>query len=226
MKLFFVIPAYNEEKSIVNVIKEIKSQDYVNIVVVDDGSKDRTFELASKEGVVVLHHVINRGQGAGLKTGISYALNAGADFIVTFDADGQHNVNDVKRLLEPVVSGKFDVALGSRFLEREHYAGVPFFRRVFLKGGAFLIWLMYGIKLTDSHNGFRVLSRKAAELIDIKSDGYAHASEILEQVKKKNLSFIEVPVKIKYTEYSLRHGQKTTDAFKIFYRMIVSKLLR
>lgn len=226
MNLFFVIAAFNEEKSIVNVINSLKSHNYYDIVVVDDGSRDKTSELASKEGVVVLRHIINRGQGAALKTGIQFALKNNADIIVTFDADGQHDVDDVDKLIKPVVSGIADVALGSRFLEKMHYSNVPFFRKFFLKGGAFLIWFMYGIKLSDSHNGFRALSRKSAELIDIRSDGMAHASDILEEIKKKSLRFVEVPVNIKYTEYSLSHGQRTMDAFKILYRMIVSKLLR
>lgn len=257
MNIFFVIPAFNEEKSIVNVIRDLKNNNYNNIIVVDDGSKDKTYELASNEKVIVLRHIINRGQGAALKTGICYALRNYADVIVTFDADGQHDVNDIKRLIDPILSKRADVTLGSRFLDitedlnnntnnkssaiskrhsnstktnvfcyKSHCINVPFFRKIFLKGGAFLIWLMYGIKLTDSHNGLRALSRNAAELIDIKSDGMAHASEILEQIKKKNLSFIEIPVNIKYTEYSLSHGQKTLDAFKIFYRMIINRFLR
>ncbi len=218
MNLYIVIPAYNEEKSVGKVIKELRENNYKNIIVIDDGSKDKTYNAAKRAKAEVLRHVINRGQGAALKTGIDYALKKKADIIVTFDADGQHSVKDIKKLVEPVKNNKVDVALGSRFLKKNK--NTPFIRKLFLKGGALVIFLMYGIKLTDSHNGFRALSRKAAEKIDIKSDGMEHASEILEQIKKKRLKYKEVPVTIKYTNYSLKRGQSTFNSFKILFKMI------
>jgi len=216
-KTFIVIPAYNEEKSITNVVKELKQNNYKNIVVIDDGSKDKTYEAAKREGVIVLKHILNRGQGAALKTGIDYALSNGTGIIVTYDADGQHSVKDIKNIIKPVKNKKVDIALGSRFLKKNK---TPFIRKLFLKGGAFIIFLMYGIKLTDSHNGFRAMSRKAAEKIEIKSDGMEHASEILEQVKKKRLKYKEIPVTIKYTDYSVKRGQSTLNSFKILFKMI------
>ena len=219
MKTFIVIPAYNEEKRIGNVLKELKQNKYKNIVVVDDGSDDNTFKEASKYKVIVLRHVVNRGQGAALKTAIDYALKKGAELIVTFDADGQHSVGDIKNIVKPVESKRYDVAVGSRFLKKNK--NTPFIRRIFLKGGALIIFLMYGIKLSDSHNGFRAMSRKAAKLIEIKSDGMEHASEILEQIKKKDLKYKEVSVIIKYTEYSKKKGQSTFNSFKILFKMIM-----
>ena len=219
MKTFIVIPAYNEEKRIGNVLKELKQNKYKNIVVVDDGSDDNTFKEASKYKVIVLRHVVNRGQGAALKTAIDYALKKGAELIVTFDADGQHSVGDIKNIVKPVESKRYDVAVGSRFLKKNK--NTPFIRRIFLKGGALIIFLMYGIKLSDSHNGFRAMSRKAARLIEIKSDGMEHASEILEQIKKKDLKYKEVSVIIKYTEYSKKKGQSTFNSFKILFKMIM-----
>ena len=217
-KVIIVIPAYNEEKSIGKVVKELKQNNYRDIVVVDDGSEDKTYEAAKREKVTVLRHILNRGQGAALKTGIDYALRKGAEIIVTYDADGQHSVKDIKNMIALIRNKKADITLGSRFLKKNK--NTPFIRKLFLKGGAFIIFLMYGIKLTDSHNGLRAMSRKAAESIEIKANGMEHASEILEQVKKKRLKYEEVPVTIQYTDYSIKGGQRTLNSFRILFKMI------
>ncbi len=223
-KLFVVIPAYNEEKSISYVIKDLKKSNYNNIIVVDDGSKDKTFDIAEREKVKVLKHIINLGQGAALKTAIDYAIDKGAEIIVTFDADGQHRVQDIGKMIKPVMKREFDIVLGSRFLKKNR--NTPFIRKVFLKGGAIIIFLMYGIRLTDSHNGLRAMSRKAAQKIEITSNGMEHASEILEQIKKKRLKYKEVPVNIRYTDYSIKRGQSTLNSFKILFKMIIKWLTR
>lgn len=223
MNIFIVIAAYNEEKSIAPVVKSLSAKGYTNIIVVDDGSRDRTSEYAKQEGATVLRHVINLGQGAALKTGIDYALMQGADIIVTFDADGQHDAGDIQHLLKPVVDKTVDVALGSRFLKRS--SNVPFIRKCFLKGGALLFRIMYGVRLTDSHNGFRALSRKAASKMELKTNGMEHASEIIEEIGKHKLSYKEIPVTIRYTDYSVSKGQSSWNAFRIFFRMIIKKLL-
>ncbi len=223
--VFIVIAAFNESRSIVKVVKDLKKGGYKNIVVVDDGSKDNTFELAKSQNVFVVKHIINRGQGAALKTGIDFALKQGAGIIVTFDADGQHNVSEIIKLISQVSSGKFDVALGSRFLRKETAAKVPFMRRFLLKGSVFITRCFYGIKLTDTHNGFRALSRTAAQKIKITSNTMEHASEIIEEISKNKLRYIEVPVTIKYSRYSLEHGHGSFfGALKVFFKMIVKKI--
>ncbi|MBW2970729.1 glycosyltransferase family 2 protein [Candidatus Woesearchaeota archaeon] len=222
--VYIVIAAYNEEAMLDQVIKALKKHGHRNIVVVDDGSKDNTYNVAKANNVYVLRHVLNRGQGAALQTGIDFALLKGAEIIVTFDADGQHQPKDISDLLKPIQDGKADVTLGSRFLKET--SQIPKSRRVYLKIGAFILLIMYGIRLTDSHNGLRAFSRDAAEKIQIRSDGMDHASEIPELIKKKRLRFKEVPVDIRYTEYSLKHGQPNSNAFKIFYHMLLRKLLR
>ncbi len=222
MNVWIVIAAFNEEHSIGSVVKELVKAGYKNVVVVDDGSKDKTSEIAKKFTKHVVRHEVNQGQGAGLRTGINYALRHGADIIVTFDADGQHRVEDIPALIKPVVDGEVDVALGSRFLKGG--SDVPFFRKITLKIGILVVWLFYGIKLTDVHNGFRALSRKAAEQIEITMNRMEHASEILSEIKKKHLRYVEVPVVIKYTKYSQEHGQSSWNALKIFYKMLVHKL--
>ncbi len=224
MNLWVVIAAYNEEKKIFEVVSNLKKDSYKNIIVVDDGSKDKTFEQASVSKAKVLRHIINRGQGAALKTGIDFALENKADIIVTFDADGQHRVEDIPKLVQPILNNRVDVTLGSRFLNND--SNVPLIRKVFLKGGALIFRLFYGIKLTDSHNGFRALSRVAAQKINITQDRMEHASEIVEEITKQKLSYVEIPVNIKYTDYSLQHGQKNSNAFKILFKMIFHRLVK
>lgn len=222
--VWIVIAAFNEGNSIANVVKSLKKESWNNVVVVDDGSRDNTYEAAKKQTAHALQHVINRGQGAALKTGIDYALSQDAKVIVTFDADGQHRVEDLPAMVQPVLDGDVDVTLGSRFLNKK--SNVPFMRKLFLKVGILTIWILYGVKLTDAHNGFRALSRKAAKLIEIKCDRMEHASEIIDEIKKKKLSYKEVPVVIKYTEYSKARGQSSLNAFRIFYKMILHKFFR
>jgi polyprenyl-phospho-N-acetylgalactosaminyl synthase len=222
--VWIIIAAYKEEKKIGEVIQRLKEQKYRNIVVVDDGSPDTTAHAAEQAGATVLTHVINRGQGAALKTGIDYAIKNDADFIVTFDADGQHQAEEISSLIIPIVNGECEAALGSRFLGKE--SNLPWHRRVVLKGGAFVIWFFSGIRLTDSHNGFRALTTHAASQLDLRSDRMEHASEIVEQIAKKRIMYKEIPVTIKYTDYSLEKGQSSFAAFGILWEMIKGKLLR
>lgn len=225
MNISIVIPAYNEEKFIGQVISNLQSAGYKNIIVVDDGSADNTKNIAKEKGAVVVEHIMNRGQGASLKTGIDYALKTGAEYIVTFDADGQHRVEDLKLMLDPVISGKADISLGSRFLQQENK--IPVKRKILLKGSLLVQYFFYKIKLTDVHNGFRVFSKKAAQQINITCDKMDHASEIVEEIKKKNLSYTEVPIIINYSEETLAKGHGSfRQALKILYNMIFKRLLR
>lgn len=224
MKNWIVIAAYNEEKNISQVVKGLQKAGYSNIVVVDDGSKDNTFAVAERAGATVLQHSINRGQGASLKTGIDYTLLQGADIIVTFDADGQHRVEDLPAMIKPVADGKVDITVGSRFLKKTK---VPLLRKILLKGSILTIWLFYRIKMSDAHNGFRAMSRKAAEKIDITCDRMAHASEIIEEIHKKKLKYKEIPVTIRYTEETMKKGHGSYfGAVKILARMIFKKFVR
>ena len=224
MEIYIVIAAYNEEKSIANVIKSLRKEGYDNIVVVDDGSADKTYEICKREKVHALMHVINRGQGAALKTGIDYAVLSGADIIVTFDADGQHRADEIRRLTEPIKKGEVDAVLGSRFLDNR--TKVPFLKKLTLKGGIIFTRIFSGIKLTDTHNGFRALSRKAAGKIEITQDRMAHASEILDEIARKKIRFREVPVTILYSDYSNAKGQSIFNSIKIAARFIFSRIAR
>lgn len=222
-KIWIVIAGYNEERKIVSVIQDVQQHGYENIVVVDDGSNDKTGEVAGNAGAIVLRHIINRGQGAALKTGMDFAIKNSADIIVTFDADGQHHADEISRLTSPIIKGDADVCLGSRFLSQQ--SNISWHRKLLLKAGAQIIWLFYGIHLTDSHNGFRALKREAAQMLQLKADRMEHASEIIEQIAKKKIRYKEIPVTITYTDYSLKKGQSSFAAVGIFWNMIKNKLV-
>ncbi len=221
---YIVIAAYNEEKAIADVLKGLKKEGYQNIVVVDDGSRDKTAEAAEACKVDVLRHVINRGQGAALKTGIDYALEQGAEIIVTFDADGQFLTSDIKKMVDPVADGAVDITIGSRFLGKTK--NIPLLKKIALKLGKVFINLMYDISVTDSQNGFRALSRNAAQKIEITADRMEHTSEILGEIAKKHLRFAEVPVTVIYSDYSIQKGQGWTRMFHIGTRVLFRKLMR
>ncbi|MFH0876006.1 MAG: glycosyltransferase family 2 protein [archaeon] len=224
MKVFIIIAAYNEEKSISKVIKDLKKEGYSNIIVVNDGSSDSTQNKAEDAGAVVLTHVINRGQGAALKTGIDYAIFQGADIVVTFDADGQFLASEIKKVIEPIISDEADIVLGSRFLGSAK--NIPLLKKIILKIGVIFVYLLYGIKVSDSQNGFRAMSRKAAEMININSNRMEHAGEILHEIRQKNLKYKEVPVTVIYSDYAIKKGQNWTHSFGLGLNMILKKLTR
>jgi len=216
-----VIPAYNEAARIGRVIEDLKKHGYRDVIVVDDCSTDRTGSIAKRHGAHVIRHSRNRGQGAALRTGIKAALADGADIIVTFDGDGQHRAEEIAHLVAPVLAGEADAALGSRFLGRA--PGMPWYKLVTLKGSIIVERLLLGVHLTDVHNGFRALSRKAAERIEISQDGMAHASEIVYELHRKALRFVEVPVTIAYDEYAKRKGQSVFNACRILAAIVRMK---
>ena len=226
MHVTVVIAAYNEAKVIGDVVKDLQKHGYTDIVIVDDGSKDETGARAEKAGATVLRHIINRGQGAALRTGMQYALTHGADIIVTFDADGQHQAKDIKLLITPIIEGKTQAVLGSRFLENAT-TEMPWHRRLLLKGSILVQYLFYGIKLSDAHSGLRALHHDAAAKINLRSDRMAHSHEFAEQIHRNRISYMEVPIHVRYTEYALRkgHGSYKT-AFRILIDMIKDKIVR
>jgi glycosyltransferase involved in cell wall biosynthesis len=192
-------------------------------VVVDDGSRDDTADVALRHPVWVLRHRLNCGQGAALQTGIDFALAKGADVLVTFDADGQHAAADVERLLEPVRSGRVDVALGSRFLGRA--VGLRPTRRLVLKLGVLFTRVVSGLRVTDTHNGLRAFSRRAAQRIRITQDRMAHASEILDRIRHEGLRYAEVPVTIRYSDETRAKGQSSWNALKIAGEFLLGRMI-
>jgi Glycosyltransferases involved in cell wall biogenesis len=218
-----VIPAYNEAEAVGVVVAELLERGH-RVIVVDDGSRDATAEAAKRNGAIVLRHAVNRGQGAALQTGIAYAIRKRAEYIVTFDSDGQHAAEDVDTLVAPLLAGRADVVLGSRF--RGSTEGMTELRRVMLKAAVLFTRYASGALVTDTHNGLRAFTRAAAAKLDIRLDRMAHASEILDQVVQHGLRYEEVPVHVRYTAYSRRKGQSSIAALRILADYVLGRWMR
>lgn len=213
-----IIPAFNEgpmiRKTIIDVLKV-----FSNVIIVDDGSDDDTLSNIKDLNIDFLSHAINLGQGAALQTGISYALrNPNVEFLITFDADGQHSTDSALQLFEHATKNRLDVVLGSRFLSS--FDETPKLRKFILKLGIIFTRLETGLKVTDTHNGLRIFSRRFAEQLVINQNGMAHASEILEQIKQHGLSWQEIPVTINYSDYSKSKGQPTINLVNILTELL------
>jgi len=219
--LWIVIPAYNEERVIGSVVEDVVRR-YPNVVVVDDCSTDSTGAAASAAGAHVVPHPINLGQGGALQTGFDYALSHGAQAVVTFDADGQHCVEDIDALRAAIELDGCDVALGSRFLGEA--TRVPTTRVLLLRAAVFFTWITSGLRLSDTHNGLRMLNRRALQTLRIRQNRMAHASELLDQIGASELRYKEVPVRIVYTEYSLAKGQRSSAAFRILADLFLARI--
>ncbi|OGF25519.1 hypothetical protein A2331_01475 [Candidatus Falkowbacteria bacterium RIFOXYB2_FULL_34_18] len=218
-KIFCIIPAFNEENTIRKVIEDVKP--FVDmVVVVDDASRDNTFILAKNTGVVVLQHLVNRGQGASLQTGNEYALQNGAELIVHFDADGQFVASDIKETTKPIIEEGYDVVFGSRFLGKK--SNIPWFKKNLLFPVArFVNRVLFGVKMTDPQSGFRVLSKKVIQEITIEQDGMAHGSEILAKIFKGGFKIKEVPITVIYYDF----GQNFFGGVKIIKDIFLAKLI-
>lgn len=221
-RIFVVIAAWNEATRIRPVVDRLRAS-YPHVVVVDDGSTDATAAALEGSGAMVLRHLVNRGQGAALQTGIRFALLQGADVIVTYDADGQHDPGDIAALVKPVLAGECDVTLGSRFLGSA--PNMPLARRLLLRGGIAFTRVVSRIRVSDVHNGLRAFSRDAAAALDIHMDRMAHGSEILDQIVALGQRYREVPVTIHYSADTLEKGQKPGNALRIAAQVLLGKLL-
>jgi len=219
--IWIVIPAFNEGEVIQTVVAGV-TQQYKNVVVVDDCSRDITGQAAAAGGATVLRHPINLGQGAALQTGLAYAYSQGAEYVITFDADGQHRVEDIPVLMDVHKQTQADIVIGSRFLGTTLNMPAP--KRAILKLAVQFTRLTSGLKLTDAHNGLRLFNRNAIHKIKITQNRMAHASEIVDQIKGLGLNAAEAPVTIIYTEYSIRKGQKLSNAFNILVELLVGKI--
>ncbi|MFF2953890.1 glycosyltransferase family 2 protein [Kitasatospora sp. NPDC057965] len=213
--VWLVIPAYNEGTVIADVIENARKT-FPNIVVIDDGSTDNSAETIMTTGAHLVQHPVNLGQGAALQTGFNYALKQpGAKYFATFDADGQHQTHDVEKMVALLRADEADVVLGSRFIEQT--GEVPWIKRVVLRTAATISPTARKLNLTDSHNGLRVINRKAASALRITMNGMAHASEIVATLASSDLRVMEVPVDILYTEYSRSKGQSLINGVNILF---------
>ncbi len=223
--LYFVIPAYNEAAVIGEVAQNLLKQGYKQIVIVNDGSRDNTADILKKIPIVALNHPINRGQGAAIATGIEYCVRQpDCRYIVTFDADGQHRLEDVEAMLKEIKASDVDIVLGSRFLSKKSEK-MPVSRKIMLLGATLFLRFLYGLKLSDAHNGLRLFKVEVARQVMPTVDNFVHASEIPYLIKRNRLRYIEMPVTIDYTEYSLSKGQKTSNFLRVGKYTILHKLL-
>jgi len=218
MKISCVIPAYNEAKKINLVIEKVLPL-VDELIVVDDCSKDNTYELIKATRAIALRHPINRGQGAALQTGDEYALTHGADIVVHFDADDQFKAEEIPSLIAPIVNGQADAVFGSRFLGSANF---PFTKRFIIMPIARLANRLFGIKMSDPQSGFRALNKETLAQIKIENRGMAHCTEILYKTFKTKARVVEVPITVTYHEF----GQSFGGGFKIIKDLLIHNFIK
>jgi polyprenyl-phospho-N-acetylgalactosaminyl synthase len=213
-----VVPLYNEAEVIGDVVREVLEV-FQQVVCVDDGSRDDSAEAAETAGAVVVRHPVNLGQGAALQTGLEYArIDPAMRYVVTFDADGQHRVEDAAAMVDRLRAGEADVVFGSRFLDGRTAPGA--LKKLVLKSAVAYTNLTTGVHLSDAHNGLRAFNRTVAEHLDLRQNRMAHASEIVSQVGRGGFRYVEHPVHILYTDYSRSKGQSLLNSVNILAEML------
>ena len=203
MKITIGIPAYNEEKNIAKIIIKLKKITD-SIIVCDDGSSDMTSEIAKNLGVIVISHKKNMGYGAAIRTIFEKSAEIGSDILVTFDADGQHRIEDVSRVLHPLENSEADIVIGSRFLGKQN--NVPNYRKLGIKVITQVTNSSLKTKLTDSQSGFRAYSKQVLSKISLSEIGMGISTEILIKASSRGLRITEVPITILYSGDTSTHN--------------------
>ena len=222
MKLLIIVPAFNEAPIIASTLSRIKMKTrYIRnkeILVIDDGSNDNTYMEAKKKKVTLLRHVINRGLGGAIGTGLAYAKKHDFQIAVTIDADGQHNPGDIKPVIKPILDDRADIVIGSRFLGENQ---IPKDRRLLLKISNLITKIFFGQSTTDSQSGFRAFGPRAIQEINLKTERMEVSSEVFSEIKRLKLRFSEVPISVEYTDYSKSKGQSNSDAFGVGFKLLL-----
>ena len=216
--VWVVIPLYNEATVIAGVIEGLLPS-FANVVCIDDGSSDGGGEVAHAAGARLVSHPINMGQGAALQTGFEYALERGAKFVVTFDADGQHRVIDAATMVQRARDEDLAIVFGSRFLDDRTNPGL--LKKIVLKTAVAVTNWTTKTRLTDAHNGLRVIRQDALRRIRLKQDRMAHGTEIIAQLGRTKLPYAEEPVEVLYTDYSKAKGQSLLNSVNILIDLII-----
>jgi polyprenyl-phospho-N-acetylgalactosaminyl synthase len=222
-EILVVVPVYNEGAIMINTLTELTEAGYT-VVVVDDGSDVPVKNSVGHLPLTILRHRVNLGQGAALQTAFAYVKKYNPAIVITFDADGQHDAADIPAMIAPIRSQQADIVLGSRFLPGAGEIGPS--KKMVLQLARFINFLLSGALLSDAHNGFRALNRLALEKIELTENRMAHASEILFETRRNRLRFCEVPVHIRYTDYSKQKGQSAWDSIKILFDLVLHKLFK
>ncbi|MFC1711805.1 glycosyltransferase family 2 protein [Patescibacteria group bacterium] len=221
-KLVVILPAYNEAKVIGGVIdrlnKELRNLKNLDkeIVVIDDGSRDKTAEIAKKRGAVLLKHIINRGLGGALATGLEYARRENVDVALTFDSDGQHEPEDIKKIIKPILENRANIVIGVRDISK-----MPLDRKIMTFLSSLLTLIFFGIFARDTQSGFRAFDKKALKKVKIKTQRMEVSSEFFHEIKKSGLIFKQIPIKVIYTKYSREKGQKNLNAMEILLKLVL-----
>lgn len=228
-EIAFLIRVYNEEKKIKETLDALFSAGYNNIVIVNDGSQDNSWKILESywDKIVLLKHFKNRGGWAALETGFEYFRRYGkCELVCTFDADGQHQIKDLEKFLQEFQTDQdLEVILGSRFIKKTN-TNVWLMRKIVLKLGIIFTFFVSHLKLTDSHNGYRVFRLQTLEKIKLSIDDMSYASEMIDIIASKKIKFKEVPVDIIYTDYSLSKWQKSSNAIKIALKTLWYKFFK
>ncbi len=220
MKITAIIPAYNEASTIADVLQRTRRV-VDEIIVINDGSTDRTAEIARNHGAIVVSHVINRGLGAAIATGFELAMRRHADVVVTLDADGQHDPDEIKKFLIAIEKGA-DVVIGSRMVDP---TGMPWVRQIAQMLGNVTTFVLFGAWVSDSQSGFRAFSTFALTKIHIKTNRMEVSSELIAETKRHKLTLVEVPIKAIYTQYSLSKGQNFFTGIKTLIKLVLRRIM-
>jgi len=222
---WLIVPCYNEGAVIGEVLRNAL-QTFPNIVAVNDGSSDDSATHIHAAGAHLVNHPVNLGQGAAIQTGVEYArAQPGAKYFVTFDADGQHQVKDVVRMVERLRTEPVDMIVGTRFAKGKESAQVPWIKRVVLRTVVLLSPRTRRLGLTDAHNGLRAFNKRVANEMNIRMNGMSHASEIIGMIDSHTWRVTEEPVDILYTEYSMSKGQSLINGVNILADGLVARRL-
>lgn len=221
---YVIVPVFNEDVRLVRKTVERLSRLPVKIVIVDDGNDPSLEPNVIDWPVYYVRHGVNLGQGAALQTGIEFAVRKGGETFVTFDADGQHDEGDIPGMIAMLKREKLDMVFGSRFITGG--SNIPWSRKMILKGAIWVNYLFTGIRMTDAHNGLRVFNANAIPAFRFRENRMAYATELLINMKANRLAYGERPVKISYTAYSLKKGQKNSDSLFVLKDLIIHKILR
>ncbi|MDI6023747.1 glycosyltransferase family 2 protein [Leucobacter sp. UT-8R-CII-1-4] len=213
-----IIPLYNEATVVGEVVTGLLPT-FPNVVCIDDGSQDGSGEIVRKAGARLVSHPINLGQGAALQTGFDYAIERNAKYVVTFDADGQHRVQDALAMVERARDENLAIVFGSRFLDNRTKPGL--IKKIVLKTAVMVTNWTTRTRLTDAHNGLRVIREDAVRKIHLKQDRMAHGTEIIAQLGRTGLPYAEQPVEVLYTEYSKAKGQSLLNSVNILIDLII-----